>query len=181
MARLGPQFVRSLLPVVAAALLTGCGYHLAGHGDVSSVLPAGTRIVGIPPLRNETDQPEIELRVTEALVDEFVRRGRYETRATADGADVVLEGAITGYRLSPVSLTTRGRADRFEVVVTARIRLVQRGAMDTVLWSQNYFVYREQYDVPETPAAGFEREIVAVEEVARGVARSVITSMLEGF
>jgi hypothetical protein len=66
-------------------------------------------------------------------------------------------------------------------VVTARIRLIQHGTTDKVLWSQNFFVFREQYDVPETPSSGFEREIVAVEEVARGVARSVITSMLEGF
>lgn len=176
--------MRALL-ATATLVLTfatfGCGYRLAGRGSVASIMPPGTKVIGIVPLRNETDQPEIESRITEALVDEFVRRGRYETRPSADGADVVLDGAITGYRLAPVSLTQRGQADRFEVVVTARIRLVQHGVTDTVLWSQNFFVFREQYDVPETPTSGFEREIVAVEDVARGVARSVITSMLEGF
>lgn len=172
---------RTWLVLVVAFATLGCGYRLAGRGSVASVMPPGTKVIGIIPLRNETDQPEIESRITEALVDEFVRRGRYETRPSAEGADVVLDGAITGYRLAPVSLTQRGRADRFEVVVTARVRLVQHGTTDKVLWSQNFFVFREQYDVPETPSSGFEREIVAVEEVARGVARSVITSMLEGF
>jgi hypothetical protein len=173
--------------LIAAAIglplvVSGClGYRVAGQGSISSVVPAGTQSIGIPPFRNETDQPEIDSRVTEALVDEFVRRGKLQTKPTAADADVYLEGVITGYRQAPVSLNERGRADRLEVTITARVRLLQQRPEERVLWSQNYFVYREQYDVPETPLAGFEREIVAVEEVARGFARSVITSMLEGF
>lgn len=169
-----------MLLVIAGS---GCGYHLAGRGAASSAsfLPRDVKVIGLPPLRNETDQPEIEQRISEALADEFVRRGRYETRATADGADVVLEGTITGFRSTPVSLNERGRADRLEVVVTAQMRLVRRQPIEQTIWSQSHFVFREQYDLPETPQAQFEREIVAVEDVAKGFARSVVTSLLEGF
>ncbi len=163
-----------------AALLPGCGYHLAGMAGGTSFLPEGVRTIGIPTLHNETDRPEIEQRITEALVDEFVHRGRIEAVAGREGADVVLEGTIMSFRTDPVTFTARGRYDRVEVTITARMRLV-RVHPEKVLWSQNHFVFQEQYDVPETPLSQVDREIVAIEEIARDFARSVVTSILEGF
>jgi len=93
---------------------------------------------------------------------------------------VVLEGAITSFHSNPVTFTARGRYDRVEVTITARMRLVQVHP-EKVLWSRGHFVFREQYDVPETPLSQVDREIVAVEEIARDFARSVVTSILEGF
>ena len=65
-------------------------------------------------------------------------------------------------------------------MITASMRLVQ-SSPETILWSQNYFTFREQYDVPETPLTEFDREIIAIEQISEGFARSVVTSMLEGF
>lgn len=168
---------------LVAALFTaaGCGYHLSGMGRGSgSFLPEDAETIAIPTFDNETERPEIEIRITEALTNEFVRRGRLEARASAQQADVLLEGRISSFRTDPVTFTSSGRFDRVEVTLTARVRLV-RTSPEAVLWSQNHFVFREQYDVPETPLADFDREIVAVEQIAEGFARSVVTSILEGF
>ncbi len=169
-----------LLVLPAIVSLPGCGYHLAGMGGAHSFLPEGVHAIGIPTLHNETDRPEIEQRITEALVDEFVHRGRLEAVAGREGADVVLEGTIMSFRTDPVTFTARGRYDRVEVTITARMRLTQVHP-EKVLWSQNHFVFQEQYDVPETPLSQVDREIVAIEEIARDFARSVVTSILEGF
>ncbi len=167
-----------------ALILTCCtacpGYHLAGYGVTSDLIPEDVKTVGVPPFENRSDQPELDQRITEALVNEFVRRGRFEAVPTAEGADVVLEGELSSFRQEPVSFTIEGRFDRVQVIVTARVRLV-RTSPEEVLWSQNHFVFREQYDVPETPEAEVDRVTLAIEDIAEGFARSVVTSILEGF
>ncbi|MDQ7006284.1 MAG: LptE family protein [Acidobacteriota bacterium] len=181
--------VRSPLTIRPSRLVTGlclalaavgCGYHLAGRSTGASFIPPTVKTLGIPTFANTTDRPEIEQRITEALVDEFLRRSRLEAVPDARGADVLLEGEISSFKTDPVTFTESGRFDRVEVTITARVRLVQTSP-EKVLWSQNHFVFREQYDVPETPLTEFDREIVAIEEISRGFARSVTTSILEGF
>jgi len=178
------RFMTAMLVATLAVTLlaaVGCGYHLAGRGGgPGSFLPEDVETIAIPTFENETERPEIELRITEALIDEFVQRGRLEGRASPKEADVLLEGRIISFRNDPVTFTSSGRFDRVEVTLTAQVRLA-RTSPEAVLWSQNHFVFRQQYDVPETPLAEFDREIVAVEEIADGFARSVVTSILEGF
>lgn len=174
---------RAALVVALATLAaaSSCGYRLAGTATEASFLPPDVRRIGIPTLTNETDQADIDLRVTEALIDEFVRRGRdLEASPQTGNVDAILEGTITSYRETPVSFTEGGRYSRVEVTVTARMRLV-RASPESVLWSQSHFIFREQYDVPETAAEEFDREIIAIDEIARGFARTVVTSILEGF
>ena len=174
---------RAPLLLVALLLLAGapgCGYHMAGRASSSSFLPQDVRTIGVPLLENLTDQADIHQRISEALIDEIVRRARVEARAERRNVDAILEGRITSYRESPVTFTTGGRFSRVEVTITAEIRLV-RASPEVVLWSQSHFVYREQYDVPETPSERFDRELVAIDEIARGFARTVVTSLLEGF
>ncbi len=175
---------RRFAGTVAAVLLllgAGCGYRLAGRATDASFLPPDVTRIGIPTFENQTDQADIDQRVTEALIDEFVSRGRrLEAYPKRDGVDAVLEGVITAYRESPVAFTEGGRYSRVEVTVTARIRLV-KASPERVLWSQNHFVFREQYDVPETAADEFAREVVAIDDIADGFARTVVTSILEGF
>lgn len=174
------QFTLVMLVAFVVAVATGCGYRLAGGGSLETFLPEGTRTIGIPTLDNDTPQADIDKRISEALVEEFVRRSDIEVLPRAVGTDVVLEGTISNYREDPVTFTTQGRFSRLEVTITARMRLI-RSSPEKVLWSQNHFVFREQYDVPESPVAEFESELVAIEEIADDFARSVVTSILEGF
>jgi outer membrane lipopolysaccharide assembly protein LptE/RlpB len=167
--------------VLAAALggvglLSGCGYHLVGRGRT---LPEGVHTVAVPLLANETRRAEVEQRVTEQLVRELNVRSGVKVLAEKEGADALLTGAITGYESSPVVLNPEGRATRYEVTMTARMRLEDlRG--NQVLWSNDQYVFRSQYDVPEDTTF-IDQEIVAIDQVAREFAVSVVTAMLEGF
>ena len=51
---------------------------------------------------------------------------------------------------------------------------------DTVLWSQSGLIFREQYDVKSAEDIS-DQEIVALDEIARGAAGALVTSILEGF
>ncbi len=167
-------------PVLLAVWSAGCaGYHVAGRGGTASLIPPNVKTIAIPQFGNETSRPQLDQRVSEALVNEFVRRGRVQATADVRGADAVLEGTIETYRTAPVSFLPSGRYDRVEVTVTARIRLVQ-SSPEKILWAQNHFIFRSQYDLPESAVDQIDQEIIAIDQIAADFARAVATSILEG-
>lgn len=169
---------RALLLVLAALLAgTGCGYRLAG---ANSFLPPSIRTVAIIPFENRTARPEIEQRVTEEVAREFARRGGYRVVADPTGADALLAGAVTDFRTNPVQFSEDGRATRVETVVLIQATL-REVRSDQVLWQQANLPFREQYDVPESVTDLTDTETLALEEIARGAAGALVSSILEGF
>jgi outer membrane lipopolysaccharide assembly protein LptE/RlpB len=166
-----------MLASLAAAALGGCGYHLVGH---SSTLPTGLQSVGIPTFINRTNRPELEQRVTEHVIDEFTTRGRVRILPSEEGAQAVLRGEILSYTLTPVIISEQGRATRYEIMITAHVTLSET-TTDHVLWEDDHFLFKQQYDVATNPNEFIDQEIVAIDDVATDFSRSVVTSILEGF
>ena len=164
------------LCIVIALSLAGCGYRLAGQG---SSLPEHIKIIVIVPFENRTTRPEIEQRVTEELALQFSKRGRYQVVKNRARADAMLEGAILSYRTLPVEFGDDALATRVEAIVTLEATLRDLSS-DTVLWSQSGLIFREQYDVKSAEDIS-DQEIVALDEIARGAAGALVTSILEGF
>jgi TolB-like protein len=164
-----------VLALVSALLAVACGYYLSGSGT----LPKNVRVVTILPFENRTGRPEIEQRVTEELARALSARGPYKVVANPTDADAVLEGAVTRYETTPVQFTDAGRASRVEASVTVQASLRDR-SNDEILWSQSGLIFRGQYNVPEA-GQFFDQESVSMDEIARGAAEAVITSIFEGF
>lgn len=159
--------------IAAIAAAPGCGYRLAGG---NTFLPDRIRSILVRPFDNRTQRPEIDQRVTEAVAREMSRRGGYRLAVRREEADAVLEGVVTDYRTNPVQFDAEGRATRMEAVVVLQATLRER-ANDAVLWSQTGLVFREQYDVREEAL----EEAIALEDIAKGAAGALVTSMFEGF
>jgi outer membrane lipopolysaccharide assembly protein LptE/RlpB len=168
---------RAVAVAAAATAIAGCGYHLAGHG---STLPPTLTAVGIPVFVNKTSRPELEQRVTEHVIDEFTTRGRVKIRPGEEGADAVLQGTLYSYATTPVLINQQGRAQRYEILITARV-VLKETKTDKVLWEDDHFLFKRQYDVAETSVTFVDQETIAMDEVATDFARSVVTSILEGF
>ena len=176
--RPGPRrAIATLLASLAAAVLGGCGYHLVGH---SSTLPQGLQSVGIPTFVNRTNRPELEQRVTEHITDEFTTRGRVRILPSEEGAQAVLRGEILSYTQTPVIINQQGRATRYEILITAHVTLSET-TTDHVLWEDDHFLFKQQYDIASNPNEFVDQEIVAIDDVATDFSRSVVTSILEGF
>jgi len=166
-----------LVPVLLAWLLGGCGYHLSGH---STLLPAGIKSIGIPTFVNKTDRPELEQRITAEVISQFVTRGRYQTSSREEGVDAILRGEISNFVQTPVAINPQGRATRYEILINARVSLIQ-AADDKILWQDDHFVFRRQYDVEVESLGLISGETAAIEGVAKDFAETVVTSILEGF
>lgn len=167
--------VRLLAGVLLAGLAAaGCGYKLSG--GIS--LPDHIKVIAVLPFDNRTTRPEIEQRVTEEVTTELNKRSRIRVTVGATDADAVLEGAITSYRTTPVVFGSSGRQNRTEAIVTLQATL-RDTTNDTVLWSQSGLVFKEQFEVVES-GAFFDQETVALDDIARGAAEVLVTSMVDG-
>jgi TolB-like protein len=170
--------MKRLAGVLGVVVLTSaCGYSLQG---TSSALPESIRVIALLPFENHTTRPEIEQRVTEETARQLASRGRYRVVTDRSGADALLEGAIIGFRTNPVQFNAEGRASRVETVVSIQASLRDL-SNDEILWSQSGLLFRSQWDVPATEAGFFDQETVALEDIARGAAGTLVSSIFEGF
>ncbi len=168
--------VRLLTLAFVGLAALGCGYRLAG---TNPDLPDHIERIAVTPFENRTNRPEIEQRITEDVTRVLNSRGKYRAVTRVDDADAVLEGAVTSYRSIPVQFTSSGRATRVEAVITVQATLRDL-ADDTVLWSQSGLIFKEQFDVPES-GEFIDLSGEALNELARGVADALVTSIFEGF
>lgn len=164
--------------VALFALLAGsCGYNLLGRG---SVLDPSIRTINIPAFVNRTTRVEIEQRLTQAVADEFVSRGRMRLVSDPKQSDVVLRGSIDTFDITGVAFE-QGRATRYQISITANMELLDRRAEDKVIWKNDQYRFVENYDVNVTGADAFDQESRAIREIAVRFAQSLVANLIEGF
>ena len=166
----------ALLVIALAAGFAACGYRLRGTG---SSLPPGIRTICVPVFKNQTTRYEIDVKLTQAVINELVARGKVKISADPAAADAVLEGEITGFLANPIGFSSANQADSYNVTVTAKVTLRPR-ASGPPLFSNPSFIYQQEYEVP--PGSSFESvQTEAIDKIADKFARSLVVSILEGF
>jgi hypothetical protein len=169
----------------AAALglcsLWACGYALQGRG--MSVDPSIKRI-GVPTFRDKTGRPGLDQKVTQKVIEELLKRGRFDVVSASAGVDALVEGELTGYNVSPVGFSQAQdqttQATRYVVSLTARVTYSKVGQSEPI-WESAGFVFRDEYDLGENPQLYFDREDQTVDRITGAFARSLVQAMLEGF
>ena len=169
--------------VALAASSAGCGYALAGRG---SFLPEYIRVIGIPPLQNQTTFFQVEQILTEQIRTEFIGRGRYSVVPSESGAHAVLSGAITSITVQPVGFTEQQLASRYLFTLTMRVQFTD-ATTNEILWSNESLTFREEYDLSTRSntalegAAFLDQERTSFERISSDVARTVVSAILEAF
>lgn len=168
---------RKLIGLAAACLVAlSCGYRLRGTG---SYLPTHIKRVGIPMFKNLTTRYELDLKLTQAVINEMTARAKVEVLGEGTRGDAVLLGEVLSFAVRPIAFSGEAAADRYNITITARI-LLRDLVNQKVLFSNPAFVYVKEYEVPQ--GADFESvETEAIGKVAEEFARTVVTNILEGF
>jgi hypothetical protein len=153
-------------------------YGPAGRGDG---LPKHIKTLAIPPFQNPSLRYKVEQRFTSAVVDEAIRRARsLKVVSTPEGADAVMIGAIKYFSFRPVLLDDFGRARLFEITLYVAVT-VRDQTKNKVLFDNQNYVFRGEYEIPGDPKTFFNEEGPATDRIARDFAKSVIATILEGF
>ena len=164
---------------VAGLLLAGCGYGLVGSQN--NLLAPSVHTISVPAFVNKTTRVELEQRVTQAVADEFVSRGRLRLVSVPKDADVILRGSIDSFGIFPVAFNQQGRATQYQISITANIELLDHRAEDKVLWKNDQYRFTENYQVNIESTDAFDQETRAIQDIAVQFAQSLVTNLLEGF
>lgn len=168
----------SILCIIAGVLAaSGCGYRVVGRANT---LPAGAHTIAIPAFTNRTTTYRIEQILTEAVVREFISRTKYRVVAESDGADLSLQGEVTGLSSSAVLFDpTTGRATTVLVTVNLRVALQDRAGK--VLYQNNNFVFRQPYEISIDIPSFFQEEGPALDRMSRDFAAQLVSDVVENF
>jgi hypothetical protein len=170
--------------LVALLALPGCGYSLAGKGNF---LPEYIATIAIPTFANRSDRVAVEEVFTRKVVEEFTARGRYKIQAEEAGADAVLAGTVTSFITTPTVLEggstddpEASQASTYTVIVRAQVQFKDM-VKDNVIWSNNNFQFRDDYEVGENVDEFFDQEGLTLQRLAEEFAKSLVSSILEAF
>ena len=171
---------RELLASAAAALATGCGYSLQGRGITTD---ASVKRIGVPLFKDRTGKLGLDTHVTQAVMVELLKRGRFSVVREAAGVDAVVEGEILAFNVTPVGFSSDTgvtQATRYAISLTANVVYRKIGQSDPI-WSNDAFQQRDEYDMSEQSQNYFDREEQSIERLSTSFARSLVAAMLEAF
>ena len=164
----------------AGAFASGCGYALQGRGITTD--PSIKRI-GVPLFKDRSGKPGLDARVTQAVMEELLKRGRFTVVRETAGVDAVVEGEIVSWTVVPVNFsgdTGLTQATRYAISLTASVVYRKTGQTEPI-WANQAFSQRDEYDMGENAASYFDREEQSIERLSAAFARSLVAAMLEAF
>ncbi len=169
------KFLKELV-LCCVTLSLGCGYSLVGKGKF---LPPDIKSVYIEPFENKTRREELSKIVTRYITEELIARKALKVVSDKEKADSVLIGTIKKLDVIPQIFDEEGRATEYQVVIT--LSLLLKRPENSVIWESPSYIYRENYELDLDPETYIDREKIALQTAAQGLAKSVITDILEGF
>ena len=168
-----------LLPTAYCLLfLTACGYHVAG---TASRIPPDVKTIAVPAFKNQSSTFRIEQQLTSAVTREFLERTHYRVLPNPTDADAVLKGTVTSVIARAITFDINtGRATSLQIQVTADVKLEDLHS-HKLLFSNSKYVFREEYQVSESPSALFQEDKPALDRLSRDLARTLVTDIIENF
>ena len=164
--------------VMAASLLSSCGYHVAGR---ATNLPEGWSAIAIPAFKNDTTQYRIEQRLTESVIREFITRTKYHITQDTDAADGVLHGEVLSIDATPVVFNaTTGQVTTMLVTVHAKVQLIDNKTQKAV-YENDDMLFRNEYQISTDVQSFFQEQSPALERLSRDFASRVVADALETF
>ncbi|MEP6920125.1 MAG: LPS assembly lipoprotein LptE [bacterium] len=161
----------------AAMLLFVSGFAECYKPVTKNQLPSRIRTVAVPAFQNDALRYKIGSRFTGAVIDELIHRGRgLRVQGDREGADAVIEGVIKSFSFAGVLLDDKGRARIFEVTVVAAVT-VRDQAENRVLYDNQNYVFRGEYEFANDPRNFFSEEDPAVMRMARNFAESIVSTL----
>jgi hypothetical protein len=170
-----PRF--ALLTLFLALALAGCGYHVSGHADL---LPKNIKTIAVPAFGNVTIRYKLADRIPAAITREFIERTRYTVVADPKQADAILSGALVNFVSYPTTYDpVTSRASGVQAIVNVQLMLMDKTGK--VLFNRPNMEVRERYEISVDPSGYFDESGPAMDRLARDVARSVVSAVLENF
>jgi len=168
----------ALTPLAAVLVgLSGCGYHMLG---AATHLPPDLKTLSVPIFATRTEAYHTETVMTDAVIREFAARTRFRvTPVESPDADAVLHGTILKESVAPLTYNaSTQQSSSFIITIQASVTLNDRDGK--VLYQNNNYVFREQYQSTTDLTTFIQENPAAVDRLSRAFARQLVADVLEG-
>lgn len=165
-------FCFSLFVFHCLLFLGGCTY------TGPSILPSYIKKININSFLNESFRPDLDEKITSAVVKEFIADGRL-IPSDKDKSDAILFGEIKQYILEPLSYTEKMDVEEYKVRIVINIWLKDLRE-NKILWRENNI---EVWTTVSSIKGGLEIKIEneAINEVIEKLARKVVKRVIDGW
>ncbi len=174
------------LPLLLSVLtLSGCGYHQVGN---ATHVPPGVHTIAVPVFSTRVQAFRTETLFTQAVVRELNTATRYRVQTAVAGnadtstadADAVLRGTIVSEAVTPLTYdSSSGQTSSYLVTITASVRLIAHDG--TLLYRNDAFSWREQYQSTQDLSGFVQEDTAAVRRLAHDFAQALVSDMTESF
>jgi outer membrane lipopolysaccharide assembly protein LptE/RlpB len=129
--------------VAAALLVAGCGYSTTSRTakDIKSIY--------VPFFENQTAEPNLEISVTERVIQNLVTENTLKVVRETD-ADAVLDGKIVEFKNQPFSFNQNLNAEEYIVVIKVVATLYNRRTNEPI-WQDRPFSGDGSYFIEQEP------------------------------
>lgn len=161
------------LLIFIAAIISGCGYHVAGTGGH---MPGEIKSMAIPIFQNKTTKPDIESIITGAFRNEFVNNVHI-----SDTGEAVFTGIIKSYTLRAVSFTRSDVNQEYRLTIAISASITKPG-LTAPLWIDEDITANEDFIVNINDVnATKESERRALVKISADIARLTKERIVENF
>jgi outer membrane lipopolysaccharide assembly protein LptE/RlpB len=149
-----------------ALVLAGCGYY-----STTSRTAKDIKSIHVPFFENQTPQPNLEITVTEEVINNLVADNTLKV-TDEEYADAVLNGAIVEFRNNPFSFDDELNAQEYNILIRVQATLYNRRKNEPI-WESKIFSGDGSYfvDVVDERAQTFDG---AVAESIREITEQIL-------
>ncbi len=156
--------------VLTLLLIAGCGYQ------VGSIKIGSDQKIAIPHFANKTGYPDLETRVTNAVIDRMQVDGSYKVVADPSQADVVLIGELVSYGRDALTFDRSDTTSEYRSTLTANL-IFKDAKTDKVIWKalrvQGEALFPRGSDQAESERAALPR-------LSQDLAKYVVEKVVDG-
>lgn len=160
----------TIIGLAAGALLLGsCGYYSTKGRTAGDI-----KRISVPYLKNETPEPEIEIQITQRIIEGLVKDNTLKVVAETE-ADAVLEGAVQRYQNIPFTFNTDLQAEQYRLVIAIAVSLFDPKT-NTYIWSDKKIEARGDYYLEASGQRTYEE---ALDEVYRFLVEGILNATVQ--
>jgi hypothetical protein len=145
----------------------GCAYGLR-----SGKLRGGLETVAVPFFENRSDEPNLEIDLTEAIIQALLDDRTLRVVDEAE-ADALVLGIVHRYRFDAVFFGEGRQAEEYEVNIEVEIRVFDRRSQETIAGPQR-IRGRGRYYLEEGPPGEQAARDEAAQQIVQGILNLVV-------
>lgn len=159
-------------------LVVGCGYRFMPGGEH---IDQSLRTVYVQTFANRTSEPGIENDFRSAMIDQFIKGGRFKLADREDLADTVFKGSIDSLTTSQISYQSGNIAAEERMDVTLDVTLEEK-LTKNIIWTNKSFTGRGDYRVSASDLLSTQTSRkTAITKLASDTTERVYRLMMSGF